>query len=239
MKAMILAAGYGTRMKKLSKKTPKALITVDGMPLLYIVLQQLEQAGFDEIAVNAHYHAAQIQQFLENYSKKSGIRIHCSLEEHILNTGGGIKKMLDFFTDADDDPVLVQNVDILCDMDYSHLFSYHVEKNAEATLAINKRRTDRPLCVDEEMNFKGRGKSDSPGKWMNYGFCGIQVVRPSLFREIDADIFYSIDVYIDAARRGKRIIGYDIKNRYWRDIGRPEDVEHACLDIQNGMLQLP
>ncbi len=236
MKAMILAAGFGTRMQALSQNTPKALIHVDGRPLLHIALRQLEQAGFDEIAVNAHHHAGQIRQFLENYGKKSTARIHYSFENRILNTGGGIKRMLGFF--RKDEPILVQNVDILCNIDYSDLFARHIEQNADATLVINKRETDRPLCFGMGMDFRGRGKRGCPRDGRNYGFCGVQVIMPSLFREINEDAFYSIDVYIDAVRQGKRIMGYDIGERYWRDIGRPEDVEQARRDIKSGLLQL-
>ena len=101
MNAMILAAGLGSRLWPMTKDIPKALVQINGVPLLDLVLDRLRCAGFIEIAVNAHHHADQVYDFINSYGKKKNFAIHYSYEEKILDTGGGIKKMLPFFSNSE------------------------------------------------------------------------------------------------------------------------------------------
>jgi len=227
MNAMILAAGFGTRLRPLTDSLPKALVPVAGKPLLQHQLEYLQHAGFDHIAVNAHYLADQVKTFLDS----SHAHIDYSFEKTILNTGGGIKKMLHFF--PANEPILVINVDILCAMNLPGLMQHHLKYKADATLVINKRTTSRPLLFDEQMHFIGRGTNQSHEACMSYGFCGIQVIQPELFSSRLEDIFYSIDVYIDAARQGKKIIGFELDTgTYWKDVGKMQDILQAEKDLK-------
>lgn len=234
MRAIILAAGFGARMRPLTNKTPKALIPISGRPLLLILLQKLQNAGFDEIAVNSHYKAEELNEFVQQYEEKTKSKIYLSFEQEILNTGGGIKKMLNYF--SGDDPVLVHNVDILSAISFKDMLAYHLDNGADCTMAVNKYDSDRFLCFDAMMNFKGRYSAGSSENGNKYNFCGIQVVQPSLFREISEKVFYSIDAYINALNNERKIIGFEIGKTYWRDIGRVEDIEKANNDIKKGLL---
>jgi N-acetyl-alpha-D-muramate 1-phosphate uridylyltransferase len=231
MKAMILAAGFGTRLNRLTADTPKALVSIMGKPLLNLLLDKLIKSGFEEIAVNAHHESDQMSSFINNYKKEVSAKISFSYEPTILNTGGGIKRMLRFFSDKD--PILVQNVDVLCDINYSNLFESHTRHSSNCTLVVNRRKTDRPLSFDSQMSFKGRGDSKSPDNQL-FGFCGIQVINPNIFDEQINESFYSIEAYIDALKTGKRITGYNIHTAYWRDLGTIKDIENAEQDIIDG-----
>jgi NDP-sugar pyrophosphorylase family protein len=161
--------------------------------------------------------------------------IYYSHEPEILNTGGGIKKMLRFF--SADEPILVLNVDILSSVNYRTLFKYHTTANSSATLVINNNKTDRPLAFTDELEFLGRAEALEPSvKFKSYCFCGIQVIHPELFLNIDEDKFYSIDIYCEAVKKSVKIMGYDITGTYWRDIGTLNDLKAAENDIRNGIL---
>jgi len=234
LKAMILAAGFGARMRPLSFDRPKALIPIAGIPLLQILLRKLKNAGFDDIAVNSHYKADILHEFIQKYETQTNFTLHFSQEQEILNTGGGIKKMLAYF--HGDDPILVHNVDILSAVNLSKVIAYHLNKRADCTMVVNKSDSDRSLCFDQSMNFKGRYSEETSANNIKYNFCGIQVIQPSIFREISAKSFYSIDAYISASKHGQKIIAYDIGKAYWRDIGRAKDIEAANQDIKDGKL---
>lgn len=235
MRAMILAAGYGKRMAPLTTERPKALLSICGRPLLAHLLSALERQGFHEIAVNSHHLAEQIHGFIEKYRRTSCVRLFESFEAEILDTGGGIKKMLEFF--PGNQPVLVHNVDILSDCDLRSLMAFHVANRCTATLVIQRHPSERPLRFDERLIFLGRGQPMDVTP-QNYSFCGIQVIQPELFRQYEQRRFYSIDLYVDAAQRGKRIGGYVMESGYWRDIGRPEDIAQAEADIKSGRFSL-
>ena len=232
MNAMILAAGFGARLRLLTDKIPKALVPIGGEPILGIVLNKLIRCGFTHIAVNAHHHADQVRDFLADFTTEKNVHLFYSYEPVILDTGGGIKKMLTFFTDSKA-PILVHNVDILSDINFRDLMHYHARARAAATLVVNKRQTDRPLSFTDQLEFIGRSRKDvKSGDTREYGFCGIQVIQPTLFRDIKRDRFYSIDVYVNAAREKEKIIAYDFSDCYWRDIGTIDDLALAERDFR-------
>src|SRR5208282_810592 len=152
MKAMIFAAGLGTRLRPLTNDRPKALVTVAGRTLLEITLSRLRSFGVREVIVNAHHFADQIVDYLQanhNY----GMRIEISREEVLLDTGGGLKKAAWFFLEAgasSDAPFLVHNVDVLSNIDLAGMMRFHAEHNALATLAVQGRETSRYLLFDEQ-----------------------------------------------------------------------------------------
>ena len=138
MKAMIYAAGLGTRLKPLTDSKPKALIEIHGIPLIEIVLNKLIRAGYDEIIINVHHHAEQVIDFIKQHDN-FGIRIEFSDERGLLlETGGGLKKASWFFNDLK--PFLVHNVDVLSDIDLKDMYDCHVKNDALATLARSHKR---------------------------------------------------------------------------------------------------
>jgi N-acetyl-alpha-D-muramate 1-phosphate uridylyltransferase len=236
MRAMILAAGFGTRMQSLTHSLPKALVPLQGQPLLAYLLRRLEKNGFTEIAVNAHYLADQVEAFLDGYRSQSSSKIYLSRESKILDTGGGIKQMLTFF--SGDEPVLIHNVDILSNCDLAEVVRFHKTNECLATLVIHRRETSRPLFFDDDFKLVRRANQDDLRHRSTFGFCGIQVIQPELFRRVQEDKFYSMDIYLQAVTQGEKISGFLLNNFYWRDIGRPQDIGAAEDDIKNGLFTL-
>jgi len=243
LKAMVLAAGHGTRLLPLTKKCPKALIPLGDKPLLQIVLEKLIQAGIKDIAVNGHHLSAQLKKFVARYAVRSKTRIHFSHEQDLLDTGGGIKKMLQLL--GSESAVLVHNVDILSDVNLRELYDFHLSSGAMCTLAVQSRPTDRPLVFDEKMQLCGRGPLRSPslvrrpkGRLAEFGFCGIQVIAPELFLEYPGDKFNSMDVYLRAASWDKKINGYCVNSVYWRDLGQLSDLQQAEGDVRKGFVEI-
>src|ERR1035437_9615569 len=137
MKAMIFAAGLGTRLKPVTDNLPKALVPIAGKPLLEWVILKLKAAGFDEIIVNVHHFPNQIIDFLKG-NDNFGIRIEISDEsDSLLDTGGGIRNAAWFFDDGK--PFLIHNVDILSNVDLKALYHQHLRTNSLATLVVSKR----------------------------------------------------------------------------------------------------
>ncbi|MBP9005682.1 MAG: NTP transferase domain-containing protein, partial [Candidatus Marinimicrobia bacterium] len=189
MKALILAAGLGKRLRPLTNQKPKALIEVGGRPLLQIAIEYLQMYGFDEIIINVHHHADQIIKYLE-VNKYLGQNIIISDEtDQLLDTGGALKKAAWFFEDSQ--PFLVYNVDILCNLDLRQFCKHHRESGALATLAVRQRSSERYLLFDEAnvlcgwQNLK-TGEiiqtrlSDSP--LCQLAFSGISVLSPEILR---------------------------------------------------------
>ena len=231
MKAMILAAGLGTRMKPLTDNRPKALIEVSGKTLLEIVITSLKKHGFDEIIINVHHFAGQIIEFLKR-KNNFNIRIEISDErDELLDTGGGLKKASRFFDDGQ--PFLVHNVDVLTDMDYLEMMKYHKENNALVTLAVRKRETSRYLLFDDSMQLCGwtnvkTGEvkiSVADKNTGRYAFSGIHIIDPAFFNYVgDKKKFYIIDEYLKLAKNNK-ILGFDHSESLWYDIGKPESLK--------------
>jgi len=190
MKAMIFAAGLGTRLKPLTDSIPKALVLITGKPLLEHIILKLKNSGFDEIIVNVHHFPDQIINFLKE-KNNFGIRIEVSDErELLLDTGGGIKKVESFFDDGK--PFLVHNVDILSNIDLEVLYNNHSQTNPLATLVVSHRNTFRYLIFDDELKLKGwineKTGETKPiefiylEKYNKLAFSGIQVLSNEVFK---------------------------------------------------------
>lgn len=251
MKAMILAAGLGTRLRPLTNDRPKALVQVGGRTLLEITLARLQAAGVSEVILNAHHYADMILQCLEN-NDNFGIRMKISREEILLDTGGGLKKASWFFLQENPAaPFIVHNVDVMSGIDLGRMMRFHREQDALATMAVQNRTTSRPLIFDRSGQLLGR-QSESHGK-VTAGtesqvpmgqdpqlrrvaaFCGIHIVSPGIFAKVTEEgVFSIIDSYIRLASQGERIIAFDADEYYWRDLGRPENVAAAARDMENG-----
>lgn len=189
MKALIFAAGLGTRLKPLTDTMPKALVPVGRKPLLEHIILRLKNSGFDEIIINVHHFAEQIISFIK-VNKFFGIRIEFS-DEHdkLLDTGGGIRKAAWFFDDGK--PFLVHNVDILSNINLGELYTQHLNNNSLATLVVSKRDTSRYLFFDDSNNLRGwknmkTGEIKPPllqttENLQKLAFAGIQILSPNVF----------------------------------------------------------
>lgn len=234
MKAMIFAAGLGTRLRPLTNDRPKALVEVNGMPLLEINIRRLIQFGVDEIIINTHHFAEKIDDFLRK-NDNFGIRIVVSHEaEKPLETGGGLKKARWFFDDAA--PFFICNADILSNIDLKKLYQAHLQSDAIATYAIQKRDTSRYMLHDTEgllcgwLNAKtktvrmGRTASDLE----MCSFSCFHVVSPRFFETTpDADFFSMIDWYLAICEKNK-VLGWRHDADIWCDVGKPETLLEAA-----------
>ncbi|WP_308778209.1 nucleotidyltransferase family protein [uncultured Bacteroides sp.] len=237
MKAMIFAAGLGTRLKPLTDHMPKALVPVAGKPMLEHVILKLKAAGFTELVINIHHFGEQIIGFLEA-NRNFGLTIHISDErDMLLDTGGGIKKARNFF--SGDEPFLVHNVDILSDTDLKALYEYHLHSGNDATLQASPRKTIRYLLFDDENLLRGWINKDTlqtkpegliyrAGQYREYAFSGIHVISPSLFRYMDRwqGKFSIMDFYLQTCREA-RLGGYLTEQLRLIDIGKPETLAKA------------
>lgn len=213
MKALIFAAGLGTRLKPLTDTMPKALVPIDGKPLLEHVILKLKAAGFNQIIVNVHHFPDQIIEFLKS-KNNFDLRIEISDErDKLLDTGGGVKKAKWFFDDGK--PFLVHNVDILSNIDLQSLYQQHLETSPLATLVVSERDTFRYFLFDEEARLKGwinektgevRPENLANTELFNkLAFSGIQVLSPDVFKLMDhfSDHFSIVDFYLRNAAQQK------------------------------------
>lgn len=234
MKAMILAAGLGTRLKEETRDKPKALVQVGDKTLLQHALEKLKSEGFHEVVVNVHHFAGHINRFLESHD--FGIRVKISDEtDQLLDTGGALKKAAAYF--SGNEPVLVYNVDILSNISLKTLMDEHLRSGALATLTVRNRKTSRYLCFNQEkrlvgwINKKtGERKMAVPDQFKNaseMAFSGIHVVQPGIFQLMpDGDRFSIIDLYLQLA--GNHLIkGYFDQSEWWIDAGKVDDLAAA------------
>lgn len=220
---MILAAGFGTRLRPLTLKTPKALVKVDGTPMIKLVLDSLIGEGIDEVVINTHHFSDQMEKYFND--NDFGIHIELVREDVILGTGGGIKNAEKFLKHTD--CFLVHNVDVLCGLNIKEMLEFHNARSAIATLAVKKRNTSRPLLIDEKMNIIGRSSpekeyryAEPSGKESKIGFCGIHIISSGIFSNIVEDGFFDIfTVYFKLISEKKRIVGFDIGECFWKDLG--------------------
>jgi NDP-sugar pyrophosphorylase family protein len=162
MRAMVLAAGLGTRLRPLTDHRPKALMEVAGRTLLEIALARLASFGIREVIVNVHHFADMIVDYLKA-NKNFGMRIEISREDDVLlDTGGGLKKAAHFFlqnSQSPEEPFILHNVDVISTIDLSRMLQFHTENHALATLAVQDRETSRYLLFDDQLHLCGRRSS--------------------------------------------------------------------------------
>lgn len=236
MKAMIFAAGLGTRLKPLTDSLPKALIPIGGKPLLEHVILKLKAFGFDEIIVNVHHFPEQIIDFLKA-NHNFGIRIEVSDErDALLDTGGGIRKAAWFFDDGK--PFLIHNVDILSNLDLNILYNQHLKSDSLATLVVSQRDTFRYLLFDENLRLSGwinqkTGETKPAGFLksdtnIKLAFAGIQVLSQTVFELMNnLDRKFSImDFYLSNAR-SQQINGFVPTNFKMLDVGKLNVLDEA------------
>ncbi|RLB11564.1 MAG: hypothetical protein DRG63_12800 [Deltaproteobacteria bacterium] len=213
MKAMILAAGFGTRLGPLTEKRPKALMPIANIPVIDRVIAYLASHGVKEIVINAHHHA---DQMLAHFSKaqKANIPIHLVVEKEILGTGGGIKNVEDFF---DKEPFIVINADILTDINLARPLEIHQGHGHLATLILHDCPPFNQVRVDEDRGIVGFEKRPTPGL---LAFTGIHILSKRILDYIPKDTFSNIIyVYRNVIQHSGIINYYLSEGHYWRDVG--------------------
>jgi NDP-sugar pyrophosphorylase family protein len=232
MKAMIFAAGLGTRLNDETSNKPKALVDVAGKTLLQRAIEKLIKEGVSEIVVNVHHFSELVISFLN--ANEFGIPIHISDEtEKLLDTGGGLKKAARFFTGTE--PILIYNVDIISNLNLQLLLKDHLKSGALVTLAVRKRETQRYFKFDDTKQLVGwinkktgeskisRTKEFESATEMAYS--GIHIIQPEIFTLMPASDRFSItDFYLELAK-SKTIKGYFDDSDLWMDVGKPEQLK--------------
>ena len=239
MKAMIFAAGLGTRLKPFTDTMPKALVPVNGTPMLAHVITHLIKQGFYDIVVNVYHFGEKIIEFLET-KNNFGINIHISNERDcLLDTGGGILKARQWLDG--NEPILIHNADILTDLDLCEMRQQHIESGADATILVADRNTARYFLFDNDNNLKGWTNISTGeikpktlteiSQLTQLAFGGVHIISPSIFNTLEhysSEPKFSITpFYIDNCNSLK-IKGYQPKESYqWFDIGKPETLTLA------------
>ncbi|MGA8621323.1 MAG: nucleotidyltransferase family protein [Candidatus Sulfotelmatobacter sp.] len=247
MKAMILAAGLGTRLRPLTNDRPKALVEINGHTLLEITLSRLRTFGVRKVIINLHHFADMVVEYLQA-NDNFGMRIEISREQALLDTGGGLKKAAHFFLgDADElnQPFILHNVDVISTIDLRHMVQFHVEHHALATLAVQDRETSRYLLFDEQLQLCGRrhGRDGVPElarpspQGQALAFSGIHVISSRIFDMIPEEGAFSIiNSYLRLAAGRDKILAFRADEYYWLDLGRPENVARAAQDFKDKVL---
>ena len=246
MKAMILAAGLGTRLRPLTDNKPKALVELGGRTLLEITLERLRSFGVSEVIVNVHHFADLVVEYLRA-NANFGLRIEVSREDLLLDTGGGLKRAAWFFLEGQsDEPFLLHNVDIVSAINLEEMAEAHKNSAALATLAVQERSSSRQLLFDRQGRLcgrrAGREAADEIARSAEnpepLAFAGIHVISPRLLKKMTEDgVFSIIGTYLQLAREGEAIRAFPADQYYWRDLGKPEDLRQAEQDLKQGLLK--
>ena len=232
MKAMILAAGRGTRLGKISETLPKVLLDLNGKSMLYRAVEKCTAAGFDDIIINVHHFADMVEEEIRDL-RKGGFRISISDErDKLLETAGGLFKARKFF---DDDPFLLYNADIISDIDLTKLYQYQTEKKGLATLAVRNRPGVRYLLVDEKGLLRGWCNKDTGEKIITsrgiddlseIAFSGIHIIDPEIFKYMTEGVYTMISLYLKLSS-AHDIYTYRDNTGYWANVGTPEILQEV------------
>ncbi len=242
MKAMVLAAGLGTRLRPLTNDRPKALVEAGGRTLLEITLARLRSFGIYEVIINTHHFADMVVEYLRAH-QNFGMRIEISDESVLLDTGGGLKHAAHFFLGSDE-PFLVHNVDVISTIDFEEMRLFHKARKALATLAVQDRPTSRYLIFDHSGQLCGRrtGPEGPPelvravAKPEARAFSGIHILSPRIFSVLQGEGAFSIiPAYLRLAAENEAIVAFPADGYYWRDMGRPESIADVVREIAEGV----
>ena len=243
MKAMILAAGLGTRLRPLTNDRPKALVEINGSTLLEITLKRLHSFGIRDIIINVHHFADLIVDYLKIHNN-FGLHLEISREPILLDTGGGLKKAGWFFLGdaSEDEPFVLHNVDVISTIDLQRLAVAHRASRALATLAVQERKSSRYLLFDQNLQLCGRQKESDQSPEIAcansrglkpLAFSGIHIISPRIFSMMQQDgVFSIIDAYLELVREGQVIHGERVDEDRWRDLGKLEQVHEAAEDLK-------
>ena len=236
MKAMILAAGKGTRLGKITESIPKALVDINGKSALRIAVEKCASFGFTDIIVNVHHFADMVEEEVRNLNK-SGFRIAISDErDKLLETGGGLYKARDFF---DENPFLLYNADIVSDINLTALYMHHQNRKSLATLAVRKSFGERVFLINENGLLKGwknvlTGEqilsSESDSGLIETAFLGIHIIEPEIFNYMNDGVYSITKRYLDLACE-HNIDTFRDDTAFWGDIGSPESLDYVRRNL--------
>jgi mannose-1-phosphate guanylyltransferase len=242
MRAMVLAAGLGTRLRPLTNDRPKALVEIGGRTLLELTLTRLASFGVREVIINVHHFADLVIQYLKS-KDNFGLQVEISREELLLDTGGGLKKASWFFLQDPnrlDEPFILHNVDVVSTIDFNRLLNVHNESRALATLAVQQRESSRYLLFDEQGELCGRriGRDQEPElirsspNLQALAFSGIHIISPRFLTNMTEEgVFSIIATYLRLAGQGEKILAFRADEYYWRDLGKLDDLRQAEQDL--------
>ena len=249
MKAMVLAAGLGTRLRPLTNDRPKALVEVAGRTMLEITLTRLREFGIQDVIINVHHYADMVIDSLKA-AGNFGMHIEFSREEILLDTGGGLKQAAWFLqsnsNSSADAPFILHNVDIISAIDLQRMLQFHIENKALATLAVQERKTSRYLLFDEQLQLCGRRTVSEAKTEMvrpsqqtsEAAFTGIHIISPRIFPLLtESGVFSIIPAYLRLAAQGEKIMAFRADGYYWRDLGKPENIQQAEQDIKESLVR--
>jgi len=229
MKAMILAAGYGTRLRPYTNHTPKPLFSIAGRPLLDEIIRRLQQAGCDAVIINTHHLHQQIEDFIADQNYR--LEIHTRYEPEILGTGGAIKNVSDFW---DNQPFIVINADIVADIDLAEIYNEHCRRRPPATLVLCDDPTFNSVTVEQNKwvtGFSDQSRDDDPTAGSLLTFTGVQVLDPLVLDYIPSGSPYSsIDAFKKILAQGKKLAAIVVPKDRWQDIGTPASYRQAAID---------
>ncbi len=241
-KAMILAAGLGTRLRPLTSDRPKALVEVGGITLLEWNIRRLRYAGCREFVINVHHFGQQIIDFLAANDNFGGAIVISDERDLLLDTGGALKKAQPLLESSK--AFFLCNADIISDIDLRQLAEVHYQQQSLATLAIRRRESSRQLVFDQHYqlsgwvhNHTGEEKMSRPVSVRLFrSFSGIQLISSRIFNYLppDREVFSIIDLYLSAAKHSP-IYGYPHDGDRWIDVGKPD----ALLQAANLVAQIP
>jgi MurNAc alpha-1-phosphate uridylyltransferase len=233
MKAMLFAAGLGTRLKPFTDHSPKALVEVNNKTLLEHNIRYLQRFGIYDVIVNVHHFASKIEDTIyEHDGFGSNITISDERDE-VLETGGGLKKAAPFF--AGEDTFVVMNVDVLTTLDLAKMIAFQLETAALGTLAVMKRDSSRQFLFDENMRLCGWRNNNTSEERIShkadilspFAFSGVQVLSKAIWNDIPfGGKFSLVDLYLHLAKK-QVLKGFDHTGNVFIDVGKPESVEKA------------
>jgi NDP-sugar pyrophosphorylase family protein len=236
-KAMIFAAGFGTRLKPHTDFHPKALLKINGKSLLERNIEYLKSFGIKEFVINTHHFSGQIHLFLSRY-RNSDIKVNVSFEENgPFETGGGLAYAANYLQNSDQ-PFVVMNADILTNLNLGEMYNFHLTHQPLATLAVTERESSRQFLFDEKMKLSGwkNNKTDelklvdsslSIGTLKPFAFSGIHVIHPRIFNLMPASGTFSItNTYLTLAST-ESIMGFNHSGDVVLDVGKPEAIVEA------------
>jgi len=241
MKAMILAAGFGARLRPLTQTVPKPMVPVLNRPLLERTIELLRLANIQDIAVNVHHLPEQIIAHFGDGSK-FGVNLHFSREEKIMGTAGGIKAVEGFLGDG---TFLVINSDIIVNIDLDRVLAFHRERGSCLTLVVREDDSPKkydPIEIQQDgriVHFVGASSKNIPDNTRRVMFTGIQIMEPEIFSRIPEGKFYGTteDVFPEMIAEGLPVFGYLHKD-YWIDMGNREQYLQVHKDALDGKVSL-
>lgn len=242
MKAMVLCAGFGTRLRPLTDKVPKPLVPLCGIPLLRYNFALLQGAGVREIVINTHHLGAEMEKGARKIAAELGLELQVSREEkHILGTGGGVKRAQPMLGSG---TFLVMNGDMIFDLDLRAAIEAHKQAHAVATMVLApypRGATYGAVEVDKDMNVRriaGRGSAAEPGLTRTH-FTGVHILEPAILSRLPAEGESDINrtAYVRLIHEGLKVHGF-LQRGYWGDLGAPRSLLKAHLDVLEGRVPL-